>query len=740
MINLFKNVFDHNTDKQIQSEDFFNNIKYGFWKEYKEKFQKEKNLDKRKNIKINAPAVTISGVFDKKRQATSLLKHSGLICIDIDSIADDEMESTINILQGNEYTHCLFKTMSDKGLAWIVKIDPAKHKESFEALQALVFSLTGYPADPVSCNVNSTRTISYDPNLFFNANSKIFKQYIKKESVKQYKQRIDFPQSDNIDSLIQKIHSDITGSYHEWIRIGFAIASKYGEGGEHYFHSLSRFNNNYDEVKTSRQYKYCCRNYQGSSINIGTLFYYAKQHGYELYDPREKEIIKHAIRAKKGHRDISSAKNTLSLSNIQIESNTDESLLNNAFNNTSDFEKIIPKEEVKEKLDINELENYITQNWNITKNVLNNFYYIDDKRMDREALNSIFISCKKAFPMLQKDIFQCLIYSDFVKSINPVTDYLNTLTWDGIDRIHSLAESLNSCTGDLTYQKTLLSRWLMGFMQNVFSDNACPLFLLLVGTKNSGKTYFFEHLLPKILKPYFGTSQLDKEKDDDLLMTQKLLILDDEYSGKSKQEARKMKRLLSTSNFDLRPPYGSENIQLKRLAVLAGTCNELEVLNDPTGNRRFIVFEIQKQNTMNWNLFNSIDKDQLFAQLKTLWNKGYTGNLTREEIQQLEELTDAKHSETSLEKELLEKYFKPIQEETDGLTPDGLTNSEIKILLEKETNQKLSTKKLGMELTKLGFIQKVVKDRKTKFTKRLWLIQANKAEFVNTEKPKSSCF
>jgi predicted P-loop ATPase len=191
-------------------------------------------------------------------------------------------------------------------------------------------------------------------------------------------------------------------------------------------------------------------------------------------------------------------------------------------------------------------------------------------------------------------------------------------------------------------------------------------------------------------------------------MTQKLLILDDEFSGKSKQDAKKMKRLLSASHFDLRPPYGAENVQLKRIAVLAGTCNETEVLNDPTGNRRFIVFDVQER--MDWGLFNSIDKEQLFAQLKKFWDNGITGNLAIDEIEEMELLTNSKHSEVSIEEELILKYY---HLPSTGGGFESYTNTEIKVYLEQSTNQKISSRKLGLELKKLGYEQKSIRNQNT---------------------------
>ena len=163
-----------------------------------------------------------------------------------------------------------------------------------------------------------------------------------------------------------------------------------------------------------------------------------------------------------------------------------------------------------------------------------------------------------------------------------------------------------------------------------------------------------------------------------------------------------MKRLSSASTFDLRVPYGAENVQLKRISVLAGTCNEIEVLNDPSGNRRFIVLEVNER--MDWEGFNQIDKDQLFAELKHEWDSGETGNLLSHEIDMLEEHTP-KYSEVSQEEELIAKYYYAPKQ--DGF--DAYTNTEIKVYLENQARPaKLSARKLGLELKKLGYIQKSV--------------------------------
>jgi predicted P-loop ATPase len=193
-------------------------------------------------------------------------------------------------------------------------------------------------------------------------------------------------------------------------------------------------------------------------------------------------------------------------------------------------------------------------------------------------------------------------------------------------------------------------------------------------------------------------SQLDRGKDDEILMCQSLLIFDDEFSGKSKQDAKHMKRILSAPSFTLREPYGRNNVTLKRIATLCGTCNELDVLNDPTGNRRFIVFEVVGQ--FDYKLYNSIDKEQLFAQCVEFVNNGLTSDLEGDFVNLMEQVSED-FLEISIEEELLLQHFNA--NDTNVRTRQWMPTTMIKDYLEENSNQKLSIKRLGQMLRKHNF-------------------------------------
>ena len=87
-----------------------------------------------------------------------------------------------------------------------------------------------------------------------------------------------------VQSLIaqlQATHTDITSGYTEWLKVGFAIASEFGEAGRRYFHDISALYTGYDATECDKKYDECLKSDNGRT-NISTLFYLAEQQGVKL--------------------------------------------------------------------------------------------------------------------------------------------------------------------------------------------------------------------------------------------------------------------------------------------------------------------------------------------------------------------------------------------------------------------------------------------------------------------------
>jgi len=220
-----------------------------------------------------------------------------------------------------------------------------------------------------------------------------------------------------------------------------------------------------------------------------------------------------------------------------------------------------------------------------------------------------------------------------------------------------------------------------------------------------GKTNFFRNLLPPELSVYYGESKLDRGKDDEILMTQKLILCDDEFSGKSKKDAEKLKDLLSKQWFNVRPAYARRNEDLLRIAVLCGTSNANDVLNDLEGNRRIIPLDVK---SINWEKYKEVDKTMLFMELYNLYIENPDGFMLDEnDIASLNRITIG-NEETCTEVEAINMYF-GLPSEHPNQHPVFYTPTALKVEIENMSKTlRVSPKKLGSALKKLG-IEKVGK-------------------------------
>ena len=202
--------------------------------------------------------------------------------------------------------------------------------------------------------------------------------------------------------------------------------------------------------------------------------------------------------------------------------------------------------------------------------------------------------------------------------------------------------------------------------------------------------------------------------------------MDDEMGGKSKKEASLLKELTSKQVFSLREPYGRNNVDLKRLAVLCGTTNESEILNDPTGNRRIIPINVL---SIAHAEYNAIDKTDVLIEALHLYRSGFAYKLDKDDIRILSENTTS-FEQSSLEADLLNRHFERPETQEVGGNNTFMTGSEIKSEIEKRTLQKLNHIRLGMELRRAGWEPKTRK-RNGMPVKGYWVIDRGFASHMS---------
>lgn len=237
---------------------------------------------KQKEIKLNLPAFSPSGIFSNARKKENLGKHSGFLCIDIDkqdnlhienfSTLKKELSKIVNVaFVGN--------SVSGKGYYLLIPIDnPKHHEEYFNAIEK-VFSSWGIVIDKSCKDVSRLRIVSYDEHYYLAEKAVVFNSLVK--------QKLDITSFDFVDNerftntikAIEQQKIDITNNYNDWFSIGCAIANTFGDKGRNYFHKVSKFHAKYSETETNEQYSACLKNSKSNGYSLGTFFYLVYQHG-----------------------------------------------------------------------------------------------------------------------------------------------------------------------------------------------------------------------------------------------------------------------------------------------------------------------------------------------------------------------------------------------------------------------------------------------------------------------------
>ena len=108
-----------------------------------------------------------------------------------------------------------------------------------------------------------------------------------------------------VEALIAALKAagaDITADYNDWLKVGFALAGEFGEGGRGYFHAISSLYPGYDQAECDKKYDECLKSDAGRT-DISTLFYLAKNQGVTLERPANAPGTSHDISRQKGQSD-----------------------------------------------------------------------------------------------------------------------------------------------------------------------------------------------------------------------------------------------------------------------------------------------------------------------------------------------------------------------------------------------------------------------------------------------------
>lgn len=243
----------------------------------------EKDLARKKAMKLSLPMATVSGVFFPQRKIECMKLHNGLLCLDFDEKDNPHIssEKMLDILCGLSYVAYVSLSVSGKGMFAICSLaHPEQHELQFLSLKRELKENYGLVADGACRDVTRLRALSYDPTPYINEDATRY------EGVENFRTAIAAPSLTGADgdmrkvsrcaSIIEELNLDITGTYTEWYNIGASLTAL-GEAGRYFFHVVSRQYPKYSYAETDKKFTELLRTTR--NIGLGTFFYWCSQYG-----------------------------------------------------------------------------------------------------------------------------------------------------------------------------------------------------------------------------------------------------------------------------------------------------------------------------------------------------------------------------------------------------------------------------------------------------------------------------
>lgn len=696
-ITLFKTAKDVKRYNDTTINNFLDGVKNGLWWEQVGAVRAAKTKEQINAAKIRLSAVTIGGTF-AVRNMQKVETLSGFISIDVDKVTD--VEACKRILDGDTYIYSMFFSASKTGLCLIFEINidiVNKFESRNDGFHAAYIAISDYLykkyqilTDPKCKDVTRLRFVSHDPDLYLNENAKKFSGFQVPKKAK-YLKPVVYVKTDLDEVVNQLCNSGVSlcEDYQDWLKTGWSLASTLGEAGRDSFHRLSAVSSKYDPKETDRKWDNLFKTHNDEKVSVKYLYHKAKEAGINPYSEKTEEIIRTAYFAKKDKTRSKEFVSSLLLEMRPDMFTQDEKEIIDDVVNQVFIHNIEPEQENTVLNVIDFINNYKLKYNEITNNLEQ-----DGRVLSEREVTSIYIDCKIAIPKTSKDLVWDILFSNKVKQYNPLKEFFSTS--NRVSGTENLDKLIKSITTDTDHVGLWVTKWLVSTVASVYGRTS-PLVLVLCGAQNSGKTQWFRRLLPQKLKSYYTESKMDGGKDDEILMTKKLIIMDDEYGGKNKKEDMEFKRITSKDIITVRLPYGRLSVDLQRLCMLAGTSNPLAILNDQTGNRRILPINVL---SLNHELYNSVDKDALWMELYQMFLDGYKYELTKDEIKMLNEATTMFEAQLS-EEEAISGNFIPGDKNDPNVK--WMTATDILNLFNEKSSIRYNATSLGLVLKKLGF-------------------------------------
>lgn len=613
-----------------------------------------------KSFKHEAPLFAVACIFEGGKAKENVKSYTSLSLVDFDEVIGEEQQvgitNPLNLQQltdlkkeicADPHTLFCYTTISGNGFRVIYRYEGDNYLAAFNMGNAYYERLIGKESDRKCKNLTRLSGLAYDPEVYFNPEACAFSA--------------------------------------EEINLFQTVTLRQGQKQK----KLERINAYYKNViqpkLASEDVKYQPGNHNQYVMRVGYMLAqkrYAKADAIEwgLKNFPEYDGVEQVFR--------SCYDNT-----AQPNSTKKPSLPFASCENLKEVLTTLAK--IRYNLISTRYEFHLLENTNTQKEKWQNL-------QDRNV-NSLWTRMSTKFRVNKADLIS-VIESDFTPAFHPFKDYLERLPpWhegdtDYIAELAATVKVKETSNSILSFEESL-KKWLVAMIAGWIDEDAVNnVIMVFIGRQGANKTTWFNHLLPPELRQYFYTKTNAKRmtKDDLIALSQYALICCEELDTMSPSELNQLKAVVTMQYVNERAAYAHYPEQRKHISTFCGTGNTTEFLNDPTGNRRWLPFEIEHIVSPREHPFNHRG---IYAQAYALYRNGFRYWFSDAEIE-LQNQHNRTFEAPHLEQELVDLYFSKPTEMEPG---EFVSVARAMQLISCNISQKLSSMKVSKAFTDLGF-------------------------------------
>ena len=709
-----------------------------------------------KHIKMETPLFAVACFFDGGKGKENIKGLTGLSMVDFDHISpsgplkEEELSALRNKIAGDPHTVMCYTTISGNGLRIIFRYEQPQsktdgvgdhvfeqYKAAFYAGNAYYEKLLGMKADMQCKNITRLSGIAHDPDVFFRDPDKAeaftldevaagASQHAKESKEEKQMQRIQTYYDSLVAPMLARKGYKFQPSCHNdyVMRVGYMLAER-------------RFSK---KVVVRWALRMFGADYSGTEQVINSCFASSSSRGRDGGRAGKDNANTASVDEIKAFLDgrVRLRYNVITsrVECLLTGENTNNSLSGLNTNLTNDTNK---------SLGVNTNNSLSGLNTNLTNDTNNSCVSSCSPQWESisdRIVNTLWSQMSSVMRVNIQDVYR-VIESDYVPAFNPFVEYLESLPeWhegdhdyiadlaatvkikgeqehiespeaasfkgtaqEGISQERTAQEVTpqegpsQATDSSLFTLRSSLKKWLVGMVAGWISEDVVNnVILVFIGEQGAYKTTWFNYLLPPQLKQYFYTkTNANRMTRDDLLtLAQYGLVCCEELDTMRPAELNQLKAAVTMPSIDERAAYAHFHEHRKHIASFCGTGNNVSFLSDPTGNRRWLPFEVESIVSPREHPFCY---EGIYSQALALYKSGFTFWFTKEEIQE-QNRHNRKFETPRLEHELVDLYFRrPLEHENSMF----MTSSRVLQIIGSGITQKLSATRIGMAFSELGF-------------------------------------